>query len=456
VTATFWHHFVQRDDAVSRNAILQALRDAGIKTIAHGSEPRARSGVVFFDNLDTELCEFVRHVSRHGLDRVLAVAVSRAATGDGVWHLLKHGASDVFAWDHSNQPAQEIAARFERWQSVDDIVSSALVQQNLVGMSPAWVVVLREVVEVARYTDASLLIMGESGTGKELVARLVHTLDSRPAKRDLVILDCTTVVPELSGSEFFGHERGAFTGAAASREGAFALADGGTLFLDEVGELPFALQAELLRVIQERSYKRLGSNIWQETSFRLVCATNRDLVQEESQGRFRRDFYHRIATWSCRLPPLRERPEDIMPLALHFLRRPHAEGDQVAFDPEVCEYLRGRSYPGNIRDLKHVVLRMKSRHVGPGPITAGDIPEQERPEPERGSGDWRDSSFYDSIRRAVALRVPLKAINQAVADAAVQLVIADENGNLQRAARRLGVTDRALQMRRAAERGRAR
>jgi transcriptional regulator with GAF, ATPase, and Fis domain len=137
-----------------------------------------------------------------------------------------------------------------------------------------------------------VLITGESGTGKELIARLIHALDSRVDKGDFVILDCTTVVPTLSGSEFFGHEKGAFTGAIAQRDGAFAMADGGTLFLDEIGELPLVLQAELLRVIEEGMYKRVGSNTWRKTSFRLLCATNRDLLQEESRGNFRKDLYY--------------------------------------------------------------------------------------------------------------------------------------------------------------------
>ncbi len=133
-------------------------------------------------------------------------------------------------------------------------------------------------VEIARFTDAAVLITGESGTGKERMAQLIHELDPRPKKGRLVVLDCSTVVPSLSGSEFFGHEKGAFTGASAPRSGAFELADGGTLFLDEVGELAVPLQAELLRVIQEGTFKRVGSNTWRRSAFRLVCATNRDLA----------------------------------------------------------------------------------------------------------------------------------------------------------------------------------
>src|SRR5262249_683962 len=149
--------------------------------------------------------------------------------------------------------------------------------------------------------------IGESGTGKELIARLIHDLDSRPGKPPLVVVDCTTIVPGLSGSEFFGHERGAFTGAINTRDGAFALANGGTLFLDEIGELPQPMQAELLRVIQERKYKRVGSNAWQHTDFRLVSATNMDLESGVAKGAFRGDLYYRIAGWVCRTPPLRER-----------------------------------------------------------------------------------------------------------------------------------------------------
>jgi transcriptional regulator with GAF, ATPase, and Fis domain len=216
------------------------------------------------------------------------------------------------------------------------------------------------------------LITGESGTGKELIARLIHTLDPRQNKRDLVVLDGASVVPELSGSEFFGHERGAFTGAVATREGAFALADGGTLFLDEAGELPMTLQAELLRVMQEGSYKRVGSNNWQRTDFRLVSATNRDLLAEEMRGCFRRDFYYRIAGWVCHLSPLRERPEDILPLARRFMEKLRP-GESYEFDDAAREYLLTRKYPGNVRDLRQLVTRIFYRHVGPGPITVGDI-----------------------------------------------------------------------------------
>jgi transcriptional regulator with GAF, ATPase, and Fis domain len=382
------------------------------------------------------------------------VAASRALlNARACWRLLEAGASDVFAWDHSGDPAVDIVARFRRWEAIDALARSSVVQETFVGQSQVWRRVVRHVVEVAHFTDASILITGESGTGKELAARLIHELDPRPDKGELVILDCTTVVPTLSGSEFFGHEKGAFTGAVAARDGAFGLADGGTLFLDEVGELPLGLQAELLRVIQEGMYKRVGSNAWRRTNFRLLCATNRDLLREESKGRFRKDLYYRIANWTCRLPSLSERTEDIPLLTRHFVKQFLPEANDITLDDTIAELLLQRDYPGNVRDLRQVVSRICSRHAGPGPITAGDVPPEERPSLEREARDWRHDGFEHGIRRALGQGVQLPQIGKAAAETAIQLALAEEDGNLQRAARRLGITDRALQMRIAARRG---
>ena len=386
------------------------------------------------------------------MERVLAIALPEAGIETAtIWNLLSAGASDAFAWDHSRNPASEVAARFERWHKVDDIVSSPLVKDDLAGQSSAWIRSLRHIVEVASFTNSSVLITGESGTGKELFAQLVHTLDNRRNKGSIVVCDCTTLVPDLAGSEFFGHERGAFTGAVAAREGAFALADNGTLFLDEVGELPLNLQAELLRVTQEHTYKRVGGNTWRQTDFRLVCATNRDLLAEQNQGTFRRDFYYRIASWGCHLPPLNERREDIPVLTKHFIRQLCPDNPPEA-DEAVRQYLLTREYPGNVRDLKQLVTRIVRRHVGPGPLTAGDIPEDERPIDSARMKSWDEAGLENAIRSALTAGVSLKSIKQAAGEFAERIVIEEEDGNLQRAAVRLGVTDRALQLRRAAKR----
>ena len=276
---------------------------------------------------------------------------------------------------------------------------------------------------------------------------------ARAAKGEFVVLDCTTVVPELSGSEFFGHERGAFTHAVSTRQGAFELADGGTLFLDEVGELPLPLQAELLRVVQERTYKPVGSNVWKNANFRLVCATNRDLVAEQERGAFRRDFYHRIASWTCELPPLSERREDILPLARRFLEQALGTPEPPELESALRDYLQLRNYPGNVRELRQLVRRIAHRHLGRGPITVGDVPEDEIPRAAAGlAGDWREAGLERTIRHAQALGVTLREIGTGAAEVAIRVALEDSAGNLQRAARKLGVTDRALQMRRAAER----
>jgi transcriptional regulator with GAF, ATPase, and Fis domain len=446
-----WFHFLVQGEHRPACTFADPLARVGVTTYPLDPDAPAGPGVVVFDQPTPRLCEFLRDVSHNGLRCVLALATGRSTLNGGrPWQLLQAGATDVFAWDHSATPEREVAARLERWQTVDQVVNSPLVRDTCVGHSPVWVRLLRQIVEVAYFTDASVLITGESGTGKEQVTRLIHALDRRPNKRDLVILDCTTVVRELAGSEFFGHERGAFTGAVAARDGAFALADGGTLFLDEVGELPPALQAELLRVVQERTFKRVGSHTWQTTQFRLVCATNRDLLGEVTRGRFRQDLYYRIANWSRQLPPLRERPEDILPLTCHFMRQLRPGQDPPDLDDTVRDYLLRRPYPGNVRDLKHTVARIMHRHVGPGPITAGDIPEDERPAADQESSDWCDEPFERAIRRALLLGVPLKEIGRVAESTAVRLAVRHEQGNLQRAAVRLGVTDRALQMRRAA------
>ena len=437
----------------AEGGFLRSARRERIEAVPLDCEEPSGSGLIVFDRLGSSVCDHVRLLSRNGLGRVLVVAISPEPLADGAaWSLLKMGASDVITWDGGAGSTAAIGARLRRWAAVDDLVRSPVVVANLIGCSPAWTVALRQVVEVALFADTAVMIAGESGTGKELVARLLHTLDRRPNKGDLVILDCTTIVPELAGSEFFGHERGAFTNAVSARDGAFALAHQGTLFLDEVGELPLMLQADLLRVVQERTYKRVGSNSWERTDFRLVCATNRDLLHEEAQGRFRRDFYYRIAGCTCKLPPLRERTEDILPLACHFLAQFRPDMGAIELDEPVRQYLLRRAYPGNVRDLRQLISRVACRHVGPAPITVGDIPEDERPDQPDRPDDWCDETFERTIRRALAWGVGLKDIGRVAEDVAVRNAVDAEGGNLQRAARRLGVTDRALQLRRASRR----
>ena len=449
---TLWYQFLAKDVTSISGEALASLRSAGLQpTLLDEAPPQSHIGVIFFDTVGDELFDLLRDLTRDRLQHVMAVALSREALNGTAWQLLQAGAADVFAWSNADAMARVVAARVQRWLEVDSVLDSPLVKDNLVGDSSMWRATLRHVVEVAMFSAAPVLLVGESGTGKELIARLIHTLDTRPAKRNLITVDCTTVMSDLAGSEFFGHERGAFTTAVNAREGAFALANGGTLFLDEVGELPMRLQAELLRVVQEHTFKRVGSNNWQTTDFRLICATNRDLTAESARGRFRRDFYYRIAAWVFRVPPLRERAGDILHLVRHFIRQLKPSEKPPDLDESVRDYILRREYAGNVRDLKQLVTRIMTRHVGPGPITAGDLAEDERPGEEEVRKDWRDDFFDNSIKRALGLGLGLKEIASSAAETAIRLAIDSEEGRgrLKRAAQRLGITERALQMHRA-------
>ena len=250
-------------DTVSPDALRQALSMRGVTIEALTGGTSRVPIILLVEGVDDTTLGRVEQYS-HGGTRNLLITFVGSRLDDG-WHLLAAGAADVISAP-VDTAAAAIVARLARWHEIDWMVSGPEIAQTLVGHSNMWRSVIREIAEIAAFTTANVLITGETGTGKELVARLVHQLDRRADKGVFVVLDCTTVVPTLSGSEFFGHERGSFTGALAPRDGAFALADGGTLFLDEVGELSLPMQAELLRVVQEGMYKKVGSNRWQTTN----------------------------------------------------------------------------------------------------------------------------------------------------------------------------------------------
>ena len=445
-----WLHSFCLNGDLPIEVVTACLSQAQLATQQLRSSETGGPGIIILSDITTEICNFVQTVSRNGSERILILATNTAAlAGDNGWRILQAGASDVLVWKDLVNPDRVIAARFKRWYEVDRLVESSLVQDHLVGQSRVWKSVLRRLVEVACFTDAPVLLTGETGTGKELAAQLIHSLDQKRSQHELVILDCTTIVPELSGSELFGHERGAFTGAISARDGAFAMANGGTLFLDEVGELPLGLQIQLLRVLQEQTYKRVGSNTWRHIDFRLIGATNRDLQVEEAQGRFRRDLYYRLAAWTIKLPPLYDRTEDIIPLVRHFIRQARPGEEPPELDESVKAYFLNRKYSGNVRDLKNLVYRIVARYIGSGPITIGNIPSDERPITQPDSKCWCDDNLTQTIRRAVTVGAGLKEIRQAVEELVIQITVDNENGNLQRAAERLGVTDRTLQKRKA-------
>lgn len=229
--------------------------------------------------------------------------------------------------------------------------------ENIVGRSRPMVQVYDLIKKVAA-SEANILIVGESGTGKELIARCIHANSSRAA-RAFIPIDCASLPEHLLESELFGHEKGAFTGAIATRRGLFEEANGGTSFLDEVGDIPLPLQAKLLRVLQERQVRRVGGNRFTDVDVRVICATHQNLADMVQQGNFREDLYYRLNVISLPLPPLRDRPGDTPLLAYHFLRKYAAQsGKKVkAIAPETLELLEAYPWPGNVRELQNVIER---------------------------------------------------------------------------------------------------
>jgi two-component system nitrogen regulation response regulator NtrX len=247
---------------------------------------------------------------------------------------------------------------------------------RMIGPSAAFQRVLEQATRVA-HSDARVLLTGESGTGKELLAAHMHR-NSPFAPGPFVKVNCAAIPVDLLESELFGHEKGAFTGATASRRGKFELADGGTIFLDEVRDLHEASQAKLLRVLQEGEFQRVGGELTRHVTVRVISATNQDLAALVAEKRFREDLYYRLSVVPIRVPPLRERPEDIRPLAEYFVdefcRRNNFRPKRI--DEGVFDALRAYRWPGNIRELRNVVERMAI--LAPDPISADAVPVEIR------------------------------------------------------------------------------
>jgi two-component system response regulator HydG len=245
---------------------------------------------------------------------------------------------------------------------------------GMVGRSPEMEKLYRILSKVA-FSTHPVLILGESGTGKELVARSIHFNGANAAK-PFIPVDCGSLVPTLIESELFGHVKGAFTGADRAKDGLLASADGGTVFLDEIGELPLDVQAKLLRALQEKEVRPVGATRTRPISARVLAATNRDLSAMVEQGRFRKDLYFRLNVVNLRIPPLRNRRDDIAPLAMHFLARMQQEtGIERVFSDETLRMLTEYDWPGNVRELENAIERACALSSGPV-LHMGDLPTQ--------------------------------------------------------------------------------
>lgn len=313
---------------------------------------------------------------------------------------------------------------------------------GFIGQSPQLYAVLARIERFAA-TDVTTLILGETGTGKELLARAIHL---RSGRRDgpLVKVNCAAIPDSLFESELFGHEKGAFTGATGSQAGRFEQAEGGTLFLDEIGEVPLALQAKLLRALQERVVERIGSKRERKVDVRIIAATNRDLQQLVHEGRFRTDLFYRLNVMPVWLPPLRERTEDIRPLVQHFLQRCNERHDRaVRFSEYDLALLERAPWPGNVRQLENFIERAVLLHDDASQATlfienllATESPSQASLIEQRPKGSA-------ATARTGRPYVAVSAAERTTIDAALR----QSHGNKSRAAQLLGLSLRQLEYR---------
>lgn len=236
-------------------------------------------------------------------------------------------------------------------------IEEASQHKFLIGVSPVWKKIIKQI-ELVGDSEASVLITGESGTGKELIARALHDASGRKDK-PLVKVNCAAITAELFESEFFGHVKGAFTGAFTERAGRFQVADGGTIFLDEIGEIPLNLQGKLLRVLQEQQFERVGEDKTRSVDVRVIAATNKNLEEEVEKGNFRQDLFFRLSVFPINVPPLRDRIEDVEPLTKHFLKQIAKKMNCKVFNltKQDINILKNYWYPGNVRELQNIVER---------------------------------------------------------------------------------------------------
>jgi DNA-binding NtrC family response regulator len=360
------------DDRGLASVCQQVLRRAGhevqVATDGEGGSQWLQSTLFDLILTDLRMPGFggldVLRVSKESTPDVPVILFTGYPTVETAVQAIKEGAFDYLTKPFSpDQLMASVARALHQKRLVEENrelrarVEQKTLGAEMVGTSSAMLSVVTLMRRVAP-TNANVLVLGESGTGKELVARGLH-MHSRRQRKDFVAVDCAALPENLLESELFGHERGAFTNAVQRKVGLIEMADGGTVFLDEIGEMPMSLQAKLLRVLQERTVRRIGGRRWVPVDFRLVAATNRDLETMVQKGEFREDLYYRLNVVRIRLPSLDERREDIPLLASHFLRKhSHTPGVRArGFTEAALGFLRRRPWPGNVRELENVVER---------------------------------------------------------------------------------------------------
>ena len=362
------------------------------------------------------------------------IFITAFATLESAVEALRLGASDYLVKPFKEQDvilAIERALGLRRILSEnirlrEEIIASEHGELGVFNSSP--MLKVKNLAQKVASSDATVLLSGESGTGKEVVARYIHQVGNRKKER-FVAMNCAAIAPNLIEAELFGHEKGAFTSADKSRPGKFEFAGKGSLFLDEVGELPFDAQATLLRVIQEKSIQRVGSNQEIPIKCRLICATNRDLAELVRQGQFREDLFYRLAVFPIELPPLRERLQDIVPLVDHCLKK---LGNPLrcseSLTPAAKKMLQSYTWPGNVRELFNVIERAVILKVGEGPFSSDDFPYL----------GWQDKAIAssDQLFRLPATGIDYEGLQRTIVEQSLEMTL----GNQSAAARLLGVS----------------
>jgi len=432
------------DQEMMRDSLAGTLVREGHEVVACADGPSAvgRLQAARFDLLITDLkmpkmtgLELLADARRLRPDMPVVLMTAFATVGTAV-EAMKLG-----AYDYIQKPfdGDEIKLLVERTlehnrlirenQALRSMTESAA-PRPLIGSSPVMNEVRRKIELVAR-SSATVLVRGESGTGKEVVARSIHQASER-RERPMLAVNCAALSDNLLESELFGHEKGAFTGADRLRRGRFELADGGTLLLDEISEIAPALQAKLLRVLQESTFERVGSSISQQVDVRVVATTNRDLEEAVADGKFRTDLFYRLNVVPIDLPPLRQRASDIPELCRHFLHQVARRENSVFrhIEPEAMRLLQRYDWPGNVRELQNIIERACVLEAEPGVIRAATI------EPWLTISEARASAIQDLAGK------PLADIEKQVILSTLQQF----KGHRQKTAGALGIGVRTLGM----------
>ena len=432
------------------------LADAGYTTRT-ASTAEAGLKVLSSDKVDLVLSD-VKLPGMNGLEFLQAVKRANASipvvmmtaygTVESAVEAMKEGASDYVLKPFSIEEIKliirkelEVRRLHEENRQLREALGHRYEFHNIIAKSTAMQEVLATVVQVAP-TNATVLLGGESGAGKDMIARAIHQ-HSRRVNGPFIKINCTAIPENLLESELFGYEKGAFTGANTAKPGKFELADKGTIFLDEIGDMPGALQAKLLRVLQEREFERLGGTKTIKVDVRVVAATNQDLRAALEQGTFREDLYYRLNVVPISIPPLREHKEDIPYLVDHFIARfAESSGKKIeGITPAAMNVLVDFHWPGNVRELENIIERAVVMATGPK-IDVGDIRLDISPRP----GDHVDFSAASADGSLLSL-LPQGMTLEQLEDRLVKEALQRAGGNKSQAARLLGLTRNALRYR---------